>query len=128
MKEQLEKSNLEKINIANLQEGKDSDGYNMPSYRNPEYANFKVTRNPNNRGFWDLRLTGEYYRGINVSIFGSKVFFKQKFSNEKIDWLHERLVFGGENRALGITKDQFYDVQLKNIPKIRIRLEKIING
>lgn len=128
IKEELEKSNLEKINISNLQEGKDSDGYNMPSYRNPNYANFKTSINPNNRGFWDMRLSGEYYKGIDARIFGSVVFFRQKFSNPKIEWLHERLVFGGENRALGMTEKQFYDVQLKNKPKIKVRLENIING
>lgn len=124
----MEKEHLEKINIENLQQGKDSDGYNMPSYRNPEYANDKIKINPRNRGFWDLRLTGEYYKGINVSIFGSKIFFKQKFSNEKIDWLHERLIFNGENRALGITKEQFYEVQIKIKPKVGQRLKNIING
>lgn len=101
----------------------------MPRYRNPDYANFKTSINPSNRGFWDLRVTGEYYKGIDVSIFGSVVFFKQRFSNDKIDWLHERLksnMFG--NIALGVTKDQFYDVQLKNKPKIKVRLQNIING
>lgn len=101
----------------------------MPRYQNPDYANFKVSINPSNRGFWDLRVTGEYYKGIDVSIFGSKVFFKQRFSNDKIDWLHERLkstMFG--NIALGITDEQFYNVQLKNKPKIKIRLQNIING
>ena len=41
-------------------EGKDSEGNDMPSYRNPEYAHFKTSINPNNRGFWDLRVTGQY--------------------------------------------------------------------
>ncbi len=100
----------------------------MPRYRNPDYANFKVSINPANRGFWDLRVSGEYYRGIDVSIFGSKVFFKQRFSNAKIDWLHDRLIWNGQNQALGITDEQFYDVQLKNKPKIKVRLENIING
>lgn len=101
----------------------------MPRYQNPDYANFKVSINPANRGFWDLRVSGEYYKGIDVSIFGRKVFFKQRFSNDKIDWLHERLkstMFG--NVALGITEEQFYEVQLKNKPKIKVRLENIING
>lgn len=128
MKEALEKSNLKQINIDNLQQGKDSDGNDMPRYRNPEYANDKTKINPNNRGFWDLRLTGEYYRGIDVRIFGSKVFFTQKFRNEKIDWLHERLLWQGHNLALGITENQFFEVQMKNKPKIKQRLENIING
>ena len=119
----MEKSNLEKINKENLQEGKDSDGDNMPRYRNPDYANFKVTINPKNRGFWDLRLSGEYYRGIQAKIYPTIVFFTQKFNNEKIDWLHDRIGTSG----LGITKDQMEEVKKKNIPKIKKHLDLIIN-
>ena len=129
IKEELEKSNLEKINIENLKQGKDSDGNDMPRYRNPDYAAEHLSTNPNNRGFWDLKLTGEYYRGIEAIVNEKEITFKQRFSNDKIDWLHERLksrMFG--NVALGITEDQFYDVQLKNKPKIKVRLENIING
>lgn len=100
----------------------------MPSYRDPDYANMKVSINPRNRGFWDLRLTGEYYRGIEARITPTKVFFRQKYNNEKIEWLHKRLDFFGENLALGITNDQMYDVQMKNKPKIRKSIDRIING
>lgn len=127
VREELEKSKLEKINIDNLQHGLDSDGFNMPSYRNPDYANFKTTINPNNRGFWDLRLHGEYYRGIKVEYYGSIVFFKQIYSNDKISWLNERLG-GMDLNPLGITEEQMFDVQMKNKPAIRKKLDKIING
>lgn len=124
VKEALEKSKLEKINIDNLQQGKDSDGENLPRYRNPEYANFKVTANPRNRGFWDLRLTGQYYSGIKVKIYPAIVFFTQVISNEKIDWIEERV----GKTPLGITEDQMIEVQLKNAEIIRTKLLKIING
>lgn len=128
VREELENSNLEKINIENLQQGKDSDGGDMPRYRNPDYANFKTSINPRNRGFWDLRLHGEYYRGIQVKVSATIVFFSQKYRNDKIEWLHERLVWNGHNQALGITEQQMYDVQLKNKPKIAVVLKRIING
>ena len=99
----------------------------MPSYRNPDYANFKTTINPNNRGFWDLRLHGEYYRGIKVEYYGSVVFFKQIYSNDNISWLNERLG-GMDLNPLGITEEQMFDVQMKNKPAIRKKLDKIING
>ena len=99
----------------------------MPSYQSPDYANFKTTVNPNNRGFWDLRLTGGYYAGISVSYFGAMIFFKQTLSNPKVDWLNQRLEYAGLS-PLGITEEQFFDVQLKNKPAIRKKLDKIING
>lgn len=128
MKEALEESNLESLNIDNLQQGKDSDGDDMPRYQDPDYANFKVSINPRNRGFWDLRLHGEYYRGIEARITPTMVFFRQKFSNQKIEWLHDRLVWNGQNAALGLPKEQFYDVQMKNKPKIRAALDRIIGN
>lgn len=127
VKEALEDSELEKINIDNLQQGKDSEGENMPSYSNPDYANFKTSINPRNRGFWDLRLTGEYYRGIEARIYGAQVFFVQTISNPKIQWLNEKLDFYNKV-PLGITKEQMYKVQLKNKPKIREQVERIISN
>ena len=124
VKEALEKSKLEKINIDNLQQGKDSDGSDMPRYRDPDYANFKVTVNPRNRGFWDLRLTGEYYSGIKVKIYPAIVFFTQTVRNEKISWIEDRL----GTTPLGITEEQMVDVQIKNAEVIRPKLLKIING
>lgn len=128
VKEALEKSQLEKINIENLKQGKDSEGNDMPRYQNPDYANFKTSINPRNRGFWDLRLHGEYYKGIEARITATVVFFRQQYSNPKISWLHERLVFNGENRALGITDEQLIDAQMKNKPIIRKSLDRIINN
>lgn len=100
----------------------------MPRYQDPDYANFKISINPSNRGFWDLRLHGEYYRGIEARVTPTIIFFSQRFSNPKIEWLHDRLIWMGENRALGMTEEQIYDVQLKNKPKIRKVLDRIING
>lgn len=130
VREALEESNLEKINIENLQQGKDSDGGNMPRYRNPDYTNFKVTINPRNRGFWDLRLTGEYYKGIDAVIAknAASVHFKQRYSNEKIEWLHERLSYLGSIISLGITDEQMREVQIKNKPKIKKRIQNVLNG
>ena len=130
VREALEESQLEKINIENLQQGKDSAGDDMPAYRNPDYANFKTKVNPRNRGFWDLRLHGEYYKGIQavISRNSASVFFKQTVNNEKIEWLHERLDYKGSIISLGITEDQIYEVQVKNKPKIRQRIQNVLSG
>ena len=96
----------------------------MPSYRDPEYAELKKNMNPKNRGFWDLQLTGEYYRGIKATISISNVLFNQTISNPKITWLHKRIGTSG----LGITKEQMEEVQIKNAPKIKAQIEKILNG
>lgn len=107
--------------------GRDSEGANMPPYSNAEYANFKTSINPNNRGFWDLRVSGEYHKGIRVKIYGSVVFFNQIYSNEKISWLDDRFDFF-RVKPLGVTKEQMEEIQVKNIPIIYKQLEKIING
>lgn len=127
VQESLEKSKLEKINIDNLQHGLDSEGENMPSYSNPDYANFKTSINPSNRGFWDLRLTGEYYKGIKTIVYPSVVFFTQTVRNPKIDWLNERLNFW-DKTPLGITQKQIEEVQIKNKPDLQKKLFSIINN
>lgn len=124
VQEELEKSDLVEINKQNLLSGKDSYGSNMPKYRNPEYAHFKTSINPRNRGFWDLRVMGEYHSWISVKIFPSVVFFNNNLQNEKAVWISERL----QKRHLGITDKQMIEVQLNNKPIIREKILKIING
>lgn len=124
VQEAMEESNLVEINRKNLMEGKDSEGNDMPRYKSPEYAHFKTSINPKNRGFWDLRVMGEYQNFINVTIHPAVVFFNNKLNNEKTVWLHQRL----GKRHLGITQDQIIKVQIDNKPKIREKILKIING
>ena len=107
--------------------GLDSEGANMPPYSNADYANFKTSINPSNRGFWDLRLSGQYHRGITYRVYGANVFFSQKYNNEKIQWLEERLAFYNKI-PLGITDEQFYKVQLDNKPIIKRKLVNYINN
>lgn len=99
----------------------DGEGREMPHYANTEYGADKYARNPANGGRWDLYNTGQFHRGITVTIVKNKIKFKQRFKNKKIEWLDRRLetVFG-TNRALGVPKDQ-YDKQLQNIlPQIKV--------
>lgn len=124
---ELEKSDLKKINIDNLMDGKDSKGANMPPYSNSEYANFKTSINPSNRGFWDLRVTGQYHLGISFSVLKDSVRFWQKYNNEKTRWLDDRFKFF-RVEPLGVTKEQLEQIQIDNIPIIREKLIKIING
>lgn len=101
--------------------GLDGEGNNMPSYRDPDYANFKTSINPKNRGFWDLHLTGQFHRGITVTIVKNKIKFKQRFKNKKIEWLDGRLKDRfGNNRALGVTKEQYSTELGKILPQIKV--------
>lgn len=124
VKEELEKADLVGINKENLLQGKDSYGNDMPKYRNPEYAHFKTSINPRNRGFWDLRVMGEYHRWIGVNIRPAVIFFNNNLQNEKAKWLMERL----GKRHLGITEEQLEEIQMNNKPIIREKILNIING
>lgn len=124
VEEGLEKVDFEYINRKNLMEGKDSFGNDMPRYKNPEYANFKTSINPKNRGFWDLRVTGEYHRFLKVRFFPSVVFFFNDLNNDKAIWLKQML----GNRHIGITEEQMFQVQLDNKPFLKKKLLEMING
>lgn len=124
VEEELEKTDFAKLNAQNLMEGKDGYGEDMPRYRDPEYAHFKTAINPRNRGFWDLRVTGEYHKYFSVTIKPAVVFFKNTLNNEKSIWLKERL----GTRHLGIPEKQFEQIQIDNAPAIREKILKIING
>ena len=91
------------------------------------YRPFKTNMNPRNRGFWDLKLTGQYHQGIIAKIKKGEVTFHQKFRNKKITWLHDVL---RENKLnpLGITQKQWEELQMKNSEAIREKIQQIING
>lgn len=121
---QSREKDLLDMNKENLMQGKDSEGKDMPRYRNAEYAHFKTSINPRNRGFWDLRVMGEYQNWIKVNIYGSNIFFKNTLKNDKAAWLHNRL----GTRHLGVTEEQILKFQIENKPEIRAKMLKIING
>lgn len=125
---QLKESDLAEINRNNLLHGKDSEGQDMPFY-NPgnEYGETKFRMNPKNMGKWDLKLSGQYHKGIKVIYKKDSVEFRQIYNNEKIRWLDERLDVA--NRIpLGITKEQLEQVQKDNIPKLFKELDNIISN
>lgn len=105
-------------------QGKDSEGGNLPSYSDPEYAHFKTSINPYNRGFWDLRVTGQYQSFVDVIVHPAVIFFKNELQNEKAQWLHSKL----GTSHLGVTEEQGYQFQLDNKPEIRKKILDIINN
>ena len=127
---QLKRSNLELLNQKNLEQGKDNKGGNMPPYSlkssiGIQYANFKTSINPRNRGFWDLRLTGDFWSKIQVIINERNV----RFLNTKNDLISRYIYSRKPSRDIwGIEKEQMYEVQLKNKEIIRKELDKIINN
>lgn len=101
----------------------------MPSYSMSEYGYEKLRINPANRGYWDLKNTGQYHKGITVRYKHGRVEFYQKYQNAKIDWLHRRLeLFDGSIASLGITKDQIKKVEIENIPNILPKLVAILQS
>lgn len=100
----------------------------MPFY-NPEseYGEEKFRRNPKNMGKWDLKNTGQYHKGIKVTITKDFVSFRQIYNNSKVRWLDERLDKANRN-PLGITKEQLYEIQMKNKPELFKKLDNIISN
>jgi len=105
-------------------QGRDNEGNNMPSYRNPDYANFKTTINPKNRGFWDLNVTGGFHKNIFSKVDKQKVQFFQRLKNEKTRFIFKRMP---KELVLGMRKEQFEDVQIKNKPELFKEVNKIIS-
>ncbi|MDV3952169.1 hypothetical protein CMT77_08060 [Elizabethkingia anophelis] len=100
----------------------------MPFYSNSEYGFEKMMSNPRNRGRWDLKNTGQYYSGIKYRISGNKLKFYQQFSNKKTKWI-DTMMEKANRVPLGISKEEFIEIQIKNKPIIRTRLlNKINNG
>ena len=73
-------------------------GKDMPRYRNPEYAHFKTSINPNNRGFWDLRVTGQYQSFVDVIVHPAVIFFKNDLQ-KVATWQTWNEPFGGNRGA-----------------------------
>lgn len=128
MVKSLKESKLDDLNRENLLKGLDSEGQDMPFY-NPEseYGEEKFRRNPKNMGKWDLKNTGQYHKGIKVTITKDFVSFRQIYNNSKVRWLDERLDKANRN-PLGITKEQLYEIQMKNKPELFKKLDNIISN
>ena len=101
----------------------------MPYYANTDYGYEKLRINPRNGGRWDLKNTGQFHKGITVTIVKTKIKFKQRYKNKKIDWLDRRLEdrFGG-NKALGVPKKQYEAEFERIIPKIRVEIIIFLRG
>ena len=135
--EALKESKLEDINRDNLLHGLDSEGGLMPPY-SPKYKRngifyraYKMSSNPFNSGRWDLKhwwenkYDGLFYKSIKVKVTLKEVIFDTNYDPKYMQNIYQHK---SKNNIIGITKEQFYDVQLKNIPKIKIQIDKIING
>ena len=120
-------ANLVKMNIANLMQGKDSTGANMPPYRNSEYANFKVSINPKNRGFWDLRVTGAYHRSIRVDISSGSVKFHNIASGTKAAWL-DKMFVKYNVKPFGLPDKIWKDFQDKQLNRLQRKVVNLINN
>ncbi|MGH1520533.1 hypothetical protein [Chryseobacterium sp. JK1] len=134
--EGLKAQNLALINQDNLLHGKDSEGGLMPLYSkkyrrgNLFYADYKNRSNPLSKRRWDLKhswdkkFDGLFYRSIKVTITDKQVKFDTNYSPE---YMKEIYYYKSKSKILGITKQQFIEVQLKNKLKVGPKLKNIIN-
>ena len=107
--------------------GLDSEGRNMPPYANEEYGYEKFTRNPSNRGYWDLKNTGQYHSGIRVKITASSVHFTQHYKNRKVAWIDKEMRAWGL-KPLGITQEQWAEVNEEVARRVREDINKILSS
>ncbi|MDN5395020.1 MAG: hypothetical protein L0G07_00280 [Chryseobacterium sp.] len=132
----LKEANLEKVNQSNLLRGKTSEGGQMPLYSkkyrrgNLFYADYKARSNPLNRRRWDLKhwwgkkYDGLFYKSIKVKVNLKEVVFS---TNYDPGYMKDIYAIISKSRIIGITKKQMIDAQIANKPKIKLRLEKLIN-
>jgi len=125
--EVVKSMNLEQINRDNLLQGKDRYGQDMPDYSNPEYGFIKFRMNTRNRGKWDLKLTGEYHKGIFIKILGSEVEFRQRLRNAKVQWINLRLE-KLQRDPLGIEEIQMKKLLKENAPLLKKKIEDSIKN
>ncbi|MGU3377623.1 hypothetical protein [Chryseobacterium sp. M5A1_1a] len=127
---------MEKINQDNLLRGKTSDGGRMPHYSSKYrrgslyYADYKQRSNPLNKRRWDLKhwwnkkYDGAFYRSIKVKVNLKEVIFSTNYDPQTMKGIYAII---NKQRIIGVTKRQFIDAQVKNIPKVRQQLDSIIN-
>lgn len=94
--EEIVELNQEQLYLSGI----DAEGNTLDHYRNPEYSEMKAAMNPNpGAGIPDLNLTGNFYRGFEVSV--TKDEFILSSTDPKTEWLEERY---GE-KIFGFTRD-----------------------
>lgn len=133
----LKGQKLEKVNADNLLHGKDSEGGLMPPYSSKYqnngvfYRDYKMSSNPLNQGRWDLKhwwnkkYDGLFYKSIQAKINSKQIVFDTSYDPK---YMSEIYYHKSKKKILGITKQQMKDAQEKNIPIVKPKLLKIING
>jgi hypothetical protein len=136
VQEGLKASNLAQINRDNLLHGRDSEGGYMPLYStqyrrgNLYYADYKNRSNPLSKRRWDLKHSwnkeydGLFYKSIKVTVTAREVKFDSNYSPE---YMKDIYYHKAKYKILGITKQQFIEVQIKNKLKVGPRLKDVIN-
>lgn len=124
------------INQENLIRGKTSDGGRMPPYSRKYrrgklyYFHYKMRSNPLNNGRWDLKhwwnkkYDGLFYRSIKVKVNLKDVQFSTNYSPI---YMRDIYYVIPKKRIIGITKQQMYEAQVKNKPKLERQILGIIN-
>lgn len=109
------------LNKKQLYTGKDKTGEFLRPYRSQLYADIKYQMNPvPGYGNPDLRVTGAFYRGIQVKVSGDSINIKS--TDEKGEALEKK--YGAEIFGLGKElKKEFLDEKLRPAIKEKILQE-----
>lgn len=123
--DELKKDNFKQLNIEQLLHGKNNKGWDMPHYLSDKYEKIKRDMNPNNRGLWDLRLTGEMHSNLSVVINERFVRFEHLQDDEKTDFIY---TVEPKHMVWGIPDNLFNEVVNDDVKIINEKIKKIING
>ncbi|WP_336716266.1 hypothetical protein [Chryseobacterium mucoviscidosis] len=136
IKEGFSPTELKHLNQDNLIHGKTSEGGDMPPYSrkyrigNVYYRDYKMRSNSFNRGRWDLKhwwgkkFDGLFYNSIKVKINLREIVFDTSYNPS---YMKEIYYHVSKARILGITKKQWYEIQLENKKRVQEKALKIIN-
>ncbi|MEN5308745.1 hypothetical protein ABE425_14610 [Chryseobacterium cucumeris] len=94
------------------------------------YADYKSRINPLNKRRWDLKHSwnkkydGLFYRSIKVKFTLKSAQFTTNYSPV---YMRDIYYVIPKHRIIGITKQQMYDAEVKNKPKLERQILGIIN-
>lgn len=132
LRKEMEKFDFEAINRDNLLHGRDSYGGDMPPYSvlfndgRQLYRDYKLSANPKNRGFWDLKhwwnkqYDGLFYGSIKSFVRDNKLVFVSNYNPKIMNRIYK---IKPKEQILGITDEQFrkavQEIERKNFEKLK---------
>jgi hypothetical protein len=101
-----------------LLEGKNAKGQKIGRYRNPAYARMKAAMNPvPGLGVPDLKLTGDFWKGIYVDIRGDRVIIDSvdEKTQDLVDKYSEAIFGLNKNTKAEFVREDLRPVFIKTV-------------